>query len=348
MREAQAASAVDHPNICTVHAIESTDDGQLFIVIAYYAGQTLKERLAQGALPLGDALDIARQIGAGLAKAHDLGIVHRDIKPANVLITTDGLVKILDFGLAKFANEQSLTQTGTILGTIAYMSPEQSLGGEADSRSDVWSLGAVLYEMLTGHVPFRADHAEATIHAIRFEDPPPLTARGREIPPGVAQVVATALSKHPADRYAHAKALAGDLGTLPGRSQTGSTPAIAMPVPVRWTRRRMAAVAWVGAIVAVAAVATRPAVRWLRAPPQLPGLTAPAQRYLVVLPATLADQDVESRIFGKGLAMTLSDRLSSLSSSHGLQVASADSVSALEEVSAESVGRELGLGLVLL
>ena len=352
VREAQAASAIDHPNICTVHAIESTDDGQLFIVMAYYAGQTLKERLAQGALPLADALDVARQIAAGLAKAHDLGIVHRDIKPANVQITTDGLVKILDFGLAKLANEQSLTQTGTILGTIAYMSPEQSLGGEADRRSDVWSLGAVLYEMLTGHVPFRTDHAEATIHAIRFEDPPPLTAGGRQIPPGVAQVVATALSKHPVDRYEHAGALSRDLRRLLERSHTSdsrSTPTVVMPEPTRWSRRRlMRSAAWVGAIAAVAALAGPPAVRWLRVPPAAPSLTAPAQRYLAVLPATLADQDVESRIFGRGLAVTLTERLSSLSSSHGLQVASADSVSTLEEVSAESVGRELGLGLVLL
>ena len=352
VREAQAASAVDHPNICTVHAIESTDDGQLFIVMAYYAGQTLKQRLAQGALPLADALDITYQVAAGLAKAHDLGIVHRDIKPANVLITTDGLVKILDFGLAKFANEQSLTQTGTILGTIAYMSPEQSLGGEADSRSDVWSLGAALYEMLTGHVPFKADHPTATIHAIRFDDPPPLTAGGRKIPAGVAQVVTRALSKHPADRYEHAKALATDLGTLLGRSQTGHSGAISaivLPAPARWYRGRIArAAVWVGAVVAVAVLAGPPTVRWLRAPVAASARTAPAQRYLAVLPATLADQDVESRIFGRGLAVTLAERLSSLSSSHGLQVASADSVSAFEEISAESVGRELGLGLVLL
>ena len=179
VREAQAASAVDHPNICTVYAIESTDDGQLYIVMAYYPGQTLKQRLAEGPIPVAETLDIAYQIATGLAKAHALGLVHRDIKPANVLITADGLVKILDFGLAKFANEQSLTQTGTILGTIAYMSPEQSIGGEADSRSDVWSLGAVLYEMLTGRVPFKAGHPEATIHAIRHENPPSLIGGGR-------------------------------------------------------------------------------------------------------------------------------------------------------------------------
>ena len=180
VREAQAASAIDHPNICNVHAIESDDDGQLFIVMAYYPGETLKQRIAQGPLPAADALDIACQIATGLAKAHDLGIVHRDIKPANVVITTDGLVKILDFGLAKFANEQRLTQTGATLGTIAYMSPEQSRGAEADSRSDVWSLGAALYEMLTGRIPFKADHPEATIHAIRHEDPPALVTSWME------------------------------------------------------------------------------------------------------------------------------------------------------------------------
>ena len=148
LQEAQAASALDHPNICTIHEINETADGQLCLVMAHYEGETIKERIAKGSLPLNDAIDIATQVGQGLAKAHAAGIVHRDIRPANLLVTADGTVKILDFGLAKLAGSEGVTQTGTTVGTVAYMSPEQARGEEVDHRTDIWSLGAVLYEML--------------------------------------------------------------------------------------------------------------------------------------------------------------------------------------------------------
>src|SRR5262249_6305792 len=140
IREAQAASATDHPNICTIYDIESADDGQLFIVMAYYDGQTLKQRLESGPLAAEDALQIATQVAEGLAKAHARGIVHRDIKPGNLMLTENG-VKILDFGLAKFADSLQLTVAGSTLGTVAYMSPEQARGEEADARSDLWGIG---------------------------------------------------------------------------------------------------------------------------------------------------------------------------------------------------------------
>ena len=158
LQEAKAASALDHPNICTIHEINETDDGQLYLVMAHYEGETLQERIARGPLPLDDAISIATQVGTGLSKAHSAGIVHRDIKPANLMVTTDGTVKILDFGLAKLAGTEGLTQTGTTLGTVAYMSPEQARGAEVDHRTDIWSLGVVLYEMVSGTPPFRGEN----------------------------------------------------------------------------------------------------------------------------------------------------------------------------------------------
>src|SRR5437667_3418655 len=138
LREAQAASATNHRNICIIHDIAQTDDGQLFIVMAYYEGQTLKQKLEAGALPVADAVEIAAEVAEGLAKAHAQGVVHRDIKPGNLIVTEDG-VKILDFGLAKFADALQLTQPGSTLGTVGYMAPEQTRGEEADERSDVWA-----------------------------------------------------------------------------------------------------------------------------------------------------------------------------------------------------------------
>src|SRR5262245_2371540 len=173
LREAQAASATNHPSICTIHDIETADDGQLFIVMAYYEGQTLKKRLESGPLPIDEALDVATQLADGLAKAHAQGVVHRDIKPGNLILTEDG-VRILDFGLATFAEAQKLTVENSTLGTVAYMSPEQVRGQEADARSDVWAAGVVLYEMLTGHPPFRGSHAEAIGYTIRNEAPVPV------------------------------------------------------------------------------------------------------------------------------------------------------------------------------
>ena len=207
LQEAQAASALDHPNICTIYEINETDDGQLYLVMAYYEGETLKERIERGALALDEAVDIATQVGLGLAEAHSAGIVHRDIKPANLLIATSGVVKILDFGLAKLMGSESITGSAATLGTVAYMSPEQARGQEVDHRTDVWSLGVVLYEMLTGQQPFRGDNLLALADAIRNTDPTPLAGDVSS----VSGAVTRSLSKDARKRYQAVADFLGDL-----------------------------------------------------------------------------------------------------------------------------------------
>lgn len=223
IREAQAASASHHRNICTIHDIIAAEDGRLFIVMPNYEGQTLKHRLQRGPVPLDEAIDIAAQVAEGLAKAHDRGVVHRDIKPGNLLLAEDG-VKILDFGLAKLAGSQDLTAAGSTLGTVAYMSPEQIRGDEVGPQSDIWAVGVVLYEMLTGSQPFRGGYPEAVGHAIRHDTPVPL--RASDVPEALEQIVFRALLKQAAIRYRSARDLARALRGLQGRAtqvETGST-----------------------------------------------------------------------------------------------------------------------------
>src|SRR5690348_9694397 len=197
--EARAAAALEHPNICTVHEIGDTDDGQLYIVMAYYDGETLEQRITRGPLAVGEALRIAAEIARGLGKAHERGIVHRDIKPSNIIITSDGLVKILDFGIAKLATA-SATQTIGIVGTLAYMSPEQAFGEAVDHRTDFWSLGVVLYEMLAGIRPFRGTGQQAVLFNALADDPDPLCDLRPDAPPSIDPLIRRALAKRAAER----------------------------------------------------------------------------------------------------------------------------------------------------
>ena len=221
LQEAKAASALDHPNICNIHEINETDDGQLYLVMAHYEGETLKERIARGPLALDDALDIATQVGQGLAEAHGAGIVHRNIKPANLLVTKTGVVKILDFGLAKLAGTEGVTQTGTTVGTVAYMSPEQARGQEVDHRTDIWSLGVVLYEMLAGTPPFQEENLAAVVRAILDQQQPSLTGSSSTVQP----VVRNALSKDRAQRYQAVADLLTELRALRSGSDAATVAA---------------------------------------------------------------------------------------------------------------------------
>ncbi len=208
--EAQAASALDHPNICTIHEINETDDGQIFIAMACYEGESLKEKIERGPLSVDGALDVAIQIARGLAKAHSKKIIHRDIKPANILITDEGQVKIIDFGLAKLTGRTGITRTGSVMGTVAYMSPEQAQGTNVDHRTDIWSLGIILYEMLTGAYPFKGEYDQAVIYSIINEDLEPMPGVSMEI----EQIVNKALAKIPDERYQHLDNLVYDLKAI--------------------------------------------------------------------------------------------------------------------------------------
>jgi len=258
IREAQAASATNHPNICTIHDIATAPDGQLFIVMAYYEGKTLKQRLASGPLSVDESLDIATQIADGLAKAHAQGVVHRDVKPGNVILTEDG-ARIVDFGLATFANALKLTVEHSTFGTAAYMSPEQVRGQSADARSDVWAVGVILYEMLTGHVPFQGSHAEAIAYAIRNETPEPIRSTRPDIREEIEQVVFRAMHKEPSIRFANGRTLARALREVRGQSLPLDlrTEAVTLPLPrpIGEKRRRSRRKIWATAAVLAAVTA---------------------------------------------------------------------------------------------
>ena len=207
IHEAKAASALDHPNICTIYEIDETKpapgepgEGQMFIAMAYYESESLQAKIEPRPLPIEETIGIAIQISQGLAKAHSKDIIHRDIKPANILITEDQ-VKIVDFGLAKLAGRTMLTKEGTTLGTVAYMSPEQAQGTEVDHRTDIWAVGAVLYEMITGQRPFEADYEQAVLYSILNEDPKPIKELREETPEGMDHLVQRALHKKPDLRF---------------------------------------------------------------------------------------------------------------------------------------------------
>jgi len=217
LREAQAAASLDHPNICQVFGIHE-EDGETFIAMAYIDGPSLAEKIKERPLPLDESLTIATQIAEGLHEAHEHGVVHRDIKPQNILLTAKGQVKILDFGLAALTGRSKLTKTGTTMGTPAYMAPEQLEGRKVDRRVDVWALGCVLYEMLTQKSPFEADYEQAIGYGILNEDPEPVTALRRGLPPKVDDLLAKALAKDRDERYQHADDLLADLRVLQKQS----------------------------------------------------------------------------------------------------------------------------------
>ena len=268
-REARAASALDHPNVCTIYEFGETEEHQLYLAMACYDGETLRSKLSRGPLEVSEALDCALQAARGLAKAHRHGIVHRDVKPANLMVTGDGLVKILDFGIAKLAGEAAVTRIGSAVGTPSYMSPEQIRAAPVDGRTDLWSLGVVLYEMLAGRPPFPGGNPEAVRAMILAGEPEPLSRLRPDTPAALEQIVHRLLQQEPENRYPTADALLADLRTLqdPPASRP-SLQTVALPPPRRAVRLPRLALGAAAVIAATAAIAASwLAVPWLRREP---------------------------------------------------------------------------------
>jgi dienelactone hydrolase len=282
--EAQAASALDHPNICTIYEIDETPDGRLFLAMAFYEGETLGKRIARGALPVAEAIDIVIQAARAVATAHQAGIIHRDIKPANIFLCarsvprpqdetavnahatarhTDesGPVKLLDFGIAKLTDQTGVTRTGSTVGTAPYMAPEHIAGHAIDERADVWSLGVVLYELVTGKRPFGGDNALAIMRSITEDEPPLPGILRSDVPPALDAIVGHALQKRTSDRYASANDLLNDLEALRASLRATATTTVAHAAAASSASNRRALVVAAAAILIIAAAGGW----WLRA-----------------------------------------------------------------------------------
>ena len=266
--EARAAAALSHPNICTIHEI-CEEEGESFIAMEYIEGLSLKARMKEAPLRVEEVVDIAIQVAEGLEEAHKKGIIHRDIKSANIMVTDKGQAKIMDFGLAKVKGGTLLTREGTTLGTVAYMSPEQARGEEVDHRTDIWSLGVVLYEMLSGRLPFVGDREASILYSVVHEEPKPLKSIKPDIPVELQQIVARALKKKPESRYSSASEMRNDLKKYRDSLRAGKLGAFSFRSFLRLIQKPVVAIP---AIVIIAALAvalvsffTRQSrVRWAR------------------------------------------------------------------------------------
>jgi tetratricopeptide (TPR) repeat protein/predicted Ser/Thr protein kinase len=272
LHEARAAAALNHPNICTIYEVDEVDD-QTFIAMDLVEGESLKDRIERGPVKVSDALNLAIQIADGLAAAHAKDIVHRDVKPGNVMLTREARARIMDFGLAKVRGQTRLTKTGSTTGTVAYMSPEQSLAEDVDHRTDIWSFGVLLYEMVTGRRPFRGDYDQAIVHAILSEEPEPMTGVRTGVPVELERIAKKAMTKRVDERYQHMDEALADLKALKRTLESGTitTPAAVSQRPLErvsrsTARRRVLIGALILAAAAIAAVLVVPRLSH-RAPP---------------------------------------------------------------------------------
>jgi serine/threonine protein kinase/tetratricopeptide (TPR) repeat protein len=326
LREARAASALDHPNIGVIHDIEESEDHQLFIVMAYYEGETLAQKLSRGLIPVRESLDLAIQMARGLSAAHARNIVHRDIKPSNIIVTKDNVAKIVDFGLARVVASISSTQSISSTGTLPYMSPEQILGEPIDQRADLWALGVILIQMISGSHPFVRPNQGAMTFAILNRPPAALDA----IPLAVQPVAYRALSKKPANRYPSADEMLRDLeaalAEITSSPAPGEEPTVTQSVGARelkaymvnastpsWTASnpktiRRLLIASVGVVLAAIGVSFLPPVR-----ERFAGLAyAGSEKHIAVLPFANVGNDPEYEPVAKGLMDSMTNQLSNL------------------------------------
>jgi len=334
--EARAASALDHPNICNVHDIGETPEGQSFICMAYYDGETLKKKIERGPMPVREAVGIVSGIANGLAEAHKHGIVHRDIKPANVMVTSGGGVKVVDFGLAKLIGAARFTETGRTPGTPVYMSPEQIRGDAVDERTDVFSLGVLLYELLTGSLPFKGDYQEAVQFSILKASPEPVSKYRKDVPAALQTILRKAMRKDPGRRHQSAADLREDLERwMAGKRKR---------IPARHLVRLGLPITVLFAVLL--AILLEPTARDL-VTRLLPSGGTPDEKHIVVLPFENIGGDPANRAFCDGLMETMTSKITQLEQFHGsLWVVPSSDVRGLEVTSASEARREFGVNLV--
>ena len=363
LREARIASSLDHPNIGVIYGIEETDDGRGYIVMAFYEGESLAHRIAQGPIPVGELTDIAIQIARGLAEAHSRNIIHRDVKPSNVMLTGHGMVKIVDFGLAHI-NEATATFTHGTSGTLTYISPEQAAGKPADQRSDIWAFGVTLIEALTGGNPFQRDNMAATFMAILNDPPPPLD----HVPVELQHVVYHCLAKDPEKRYQSCDELLTDLDEAKAAlvraglaASSSSRRSSSQLRALRESRQQASRSAWplatgqrrsaktwiIGVIVALLLIASPLLVPSVRA--RLSGaLFGPAVKHIAVLPFDTLGNNPQDQALAEGLVDSLSGRLSNLEAGkESLWVIPSSEVRRLKVTDPNSALRVLGATLVV-
>ncbi len=337
LREARAAAHIHHPYICPIHEIGEVD-GQLFFAMALVEGASLREKLKGGPLDIDEAVELAIQIANGLQAAHENGLVHRDIKSNNIAVDRQGNACILDFGLALRSTESRVTLPGTCIGTPAYMSPEQALGKEIDARSDLWSLGVVLFEMLTGRLPFKGERDLGVMYAIVNQEPASATSIRREIPDVLQTILDKALAKDPKDRYQTATEISNDLRTVreSASSHTRTMAVVAEPaprVPVL-SRRTMLIGASVLVLLAAAVLAWR--------------MMTPASKNVAVLPLEVIGGDEPTRVLADGLVESLTSQLTQLERFQGkLMVIPASEIRSRHITSAADAARAYGANLVI-
>lgn len=317
--EAQAAASLNHPNISQIYAIEETED-EMFIVMEYINGRELKDQLTSELLPLEEILEIAFKIADGLEAAHNKGIVHRDIKSSNIMITNNGRVKIMDFGLAKIGSDNQITKMGLTMGTAAYMSPEQTNGENVDHRTDIWSFGVMLYELLTNQLPFKGDYEHAVIYSILNEDPVPVSNLRPETPEGLLEIIKKCLEKDPVNRYQSCSELLKDL-KIPGHNDSQNSMITesldsTSTSNIKKIKLKLSYAITGAAIVVIFAILLFPSQieilkSWLNIN------SVPDKQHLLVLPVTNIGGDPTKQAFCDGLVETLTSKLSQLEQFHG-------------------------------